>query len=135
MIGCSTGGPPALQSLFQTFPPIAVPFVVAQHMPPAFTRLFAERVDRMTDYKVCEGSDGERLRPRTVYIAPGGMQSSVTRDGSGLILRVKKPGDRDLYAPSVDLLFDTASRACESRLLAIVLTGNGRRTARRRFRR
>src|SRR5688500_7718557 len=47
-IGCSTGGPPALQHLFQSLPRLPVPFVVAQHMPPTFTRLFAERVNKLT---------------------------------------------------------------------------------------
>ena len=48
VIGSSTGGPPALQQLFQKTPLVPIPFVVAQHMPPTFTRLFAERVDRLT---------------------------------------------------------------------------------------
>src|SRR5438552_5833688 len=80
-IGCSTGGPPALQHLFQSLPLLPVPIVVAQHMPPIFTRLFAERVDRLTKYNVKEVSDGEWLSNGSVYVAPGGMQTEVQRSG------------------------------------------------------
>jgi two-component system chemotaxis response regulator CheB len=124
-IGCSTGGPPALQHLFQSLPRMPVPFVVAQHMPPTFTRLFAERVNKLTPFEVREGRDGEMLEPGTVYIAPGGMQSEVRRIPEGLQLRVFSAIDGDLYAPSVDRLLNSASAACRERLIAVILTGMG----------
>jgi two-component system, chemotaxis family, protein-glutamate methylesterase/glutaminase len=124
-IGCSTGGPPALQHLFQALPLLPVPFVVAQHMPPTFTRLFAERVNKLTRYEVKEGSDGEILVPGTVYIAPGGVQSEVRRVPEGLQLRVFPAGPSDLYAPSVDRLLTSASKACRERMIAVIMTGMG----------
>jgi two-component system, chemotaxis family, protein-glutamate methylesterase/glutaminase len=102
-IGCSTGGPPALQHLFQSLPRMPVPFVVAQHMPPTFTRLFAERVNKLTKFEVSE----------------------VRRIAEGLQLRVFPAIDGDLYAPSVDRLINTASMACRERLIAVILTGMG----------
>jgi two-component system chemotaxis response regulator CheB len=125
VVGCSTGGPPALQHLFQALPRLPVPFVVAQHMPPTFTRLFAERVNKLTPFEVREGSDGEMIEPGFVYIAPGGMQSEVRRIPEGLQLRVFPAGASDLYAPSVDRLFKTASVACKERLVAVIMTGMG----------
>jgi two-component system chemotaxis response regulator CheB len=124
-IGCSTGGPPALQHVFQTLPLLPIPIVVAQHMPPAFTRLFAERVDKLTSYTVKEGSDGEPLESGTIYIAPGGMQMEVRRTGDGLLVRTFAAKSTDLYAPSVDRLFTSASDACGERLVAIIMTGMG----------
>jgi two-component system chemotaxis response regulator CheB len=124
-IGCSTGGPPALQQLFQSLPLLPVPFVVAQHMPPTFTRLFAERVNKLTPYEVREGRDGELILPGFVYIAPGGMQSEVRRVPEGLQIRVFPAGSDDLYAPSVDRLLRSASDACKDRLIAVILTGMG----------
>jgi two-component system chemotaxis response regulator CheB len=124
-IGCSTGGPPAIQHLFQALPLLPVPFVVAQHMPQTFTRLFAERVNKLTTYEVREGRDGDMLLPGFVTIAPGGMQSEVRRIPEGLQLRVFPAGANDLYAPSVDRLFRSASEACKDRLIAVVLTGMG----------
>jgi two-component system, chemotaxis family, protein-glutamate methylesterase/glutaminase len=124
-IGCSTGGPPAIQHLFQALPLLPVPFVVAQHMPPTFTRLFAERVNKLTKYEVREARDGELLLPGFVYIAPGGMQSEVRRIVEGLQVRVFPAAPEDLYAPSVDRLFRAASEACKERLIAVILTGMG----------
>jgi two-component system, chemotaxis family, protein-glutamate methylesterase/glutaminase len=124
-IGCSTGGPPALQHLFQSLPLLPIPFVVAQHMPPTFTRLFAERVNKLTVYEVKEASDGEIVVPGTVYIAPGGAQTEVRRIPEGLQIRVFAAGSSDLYAPSVDRLLRSAAEACRERLVAVIMTGMG----------
>jgi two-component system chemotaxis response regulator CheB len=124
-IGCSTGGPPALQQLFQALPLLPVPFVVAQHMPPTFTRLFADRVNRLTPYNVREAVDGEMLAPANVYVAPGGMQTEVRKNSEGMHVRVFPAGISDLYAPSVDRLFRSSSEAVGSALVAVVLTGMG----------
>jgi two-component system chemotaxis response regulator CheB len=124
-IGCSTGGPPALQHLLQNLPLLPLPIVVAQHMPQAFTRLFAERVNKLTSYTVKEGDDGEMLENGTVYVAPGGMQMEVRRAGDGLQARVFAARPNDLYAPSVDRLLTSASEACGERLVAIIMTGMG----------
>jgi two-component system chemotaxis response regulator CheB len=124
-IGSSTGGPPALQQVFQSMPLLPVPFVIAQHMPPTFTRLFAERVNRLTIYDVSEAHDGQTLLPGCVYIAPGGMQMEVRRGTDRLHVEIRASSSFDLYAPSVDRLFETASDACAERLLAVVLTGMG----------
>jgi two-component system chemotaxis response regulator CheB len=125
VVGCSTGGPPALQHLFQALPLLPVPFVVAQHMPPTFTRLFAERVNKLSAYDVREAVDGELIASRTVYIAPGGRQTEIRRVTEGLQIRVFAAAENDLYAPSVDRLFLTASDACQERLVAVIMTGMG----------
>ena len=124
-IGCSTGGPPALQHVFQSLPMLPIPIVVAQHMPQAFTRLFAERVNKLTSYTVKEGEDGEMLENGTVYVAPGGMQMEVRRTTEGLQVRTFQAKVTDLYAPSVDRLIISASEACGERLVAIIMTGMG----------
>jgi two-component system chemotaxis response regulator CheB len=125
-IGCSTGGPPALQHVFESLALLPISIVVAQHMPPTFTRLFAERVNRLTDYTVKEADDGEVLSRGTVYIAPGGMQTEVRRNAEGvLLLRVFPANLTDLYAPSVDRLFNAAAEACGDRLVAVIMTGMG----------
>ncbi|MEO8378423.1 MAG: chemotaxis response regulator protein-glutamate methylesterase [Acidobacteriota bacterium] len=125
VIGCSTGGPPALQHVFQGLPLLPVAFFVAQHMPPTFTRLFAERVNKLTPFEVKEASHGEILVPGTVYVAPGGMQSEVRRVPEGLQARVFAATGSDLYSPSVDRLFRSASEACRERLVAVIMTGMG----------
>jgi len=124
-IGCSTGGPPALQHVFENLPLLPIPIVVAQHMPPTFTRLFAERVNRLTQYQVKEADDAEMLARGFVYIAPGGMQTEVRRAGDGLQLRVSPAKLTDLYAPSVDRLFNSAAESCGANVVAVIMTGMG----------
>ncbi len=124
-IGCSTGGPPALQQVFQNLTLLPVPFVVAQHMPPTFTRLFAERVNKLTRYNVKEAQDGEPVAAGSVYIAPGGMQTEVRRRADGLCLSVFAAQATDLYAPSVDRLFRSASDCCADKVIAVIMTGMG----------
>ena len=125
-IGCSTGGPPALQHVFQNLPLLPIPIVVAQHMPPAFTRLFAERVNKLTSYTVKEGDDGELLRERH-----GLRRARRDADGGAPRRRracscARSPAkSSDLYAPSVDRLLTSASDACGERLVAIIMTGMG----------
>lgn len=125
VIGSSTGGPPAIQTLFQGLPLLPVPIVIAQHMPPVFTRLFAERVNRLTPYKVQEASDGELLLPGMVYIAPGGMQTEVVREKEQLRLRCRDRRPEEIHAPSVDHLFRSAARTCGERIIGVILTGMG----------
>jgi two-component system chemotaxis response regulator CheB len=125
VIGCSTGGPPALQHVFSSLALLPVPIVVAQHMPPTFTRLFAERVNRLTKYQVVEAHSGVVIAGGNVYIAPGGQQTEVRRGDDGLYLRVFPASLSDLYAPSVDRLLSTASDCCADRLVAVIMTGMG----------
>jgi two-component system chemotaxis response regulator CheB len=124
-IGCSTGGPPALQHIFQNLPLMPVPMVVAQHMPPTFTRLFADRVNKLSQYEVKEAEDGALLERGSVYIAPGGLQTEIRRVSEGLITRVFASKLDDLYAPSVDRLFHSAAQTCGERLVAVIMTGMG----------
>lgn len=125
VIGASTGGPPALQSLFESLPLMPLPIVVAQHMPPLFTRLFAERVNRLTSYKVKEAEAEEPLIPGVVYIAPGGMQCEIAGEPDALRIKVRLKNAGEVYAPSVNRLFLSASERLGARVLAVVLTGMG----------
>lgn len=125
VIGASTGGPPAIQTLLQNLPLMPIPLVIAQHMPATFTRLFAERVNRLTPYSVRELQDGEALLPGAAYIAPGGCQTEIRRHDGGLVGRVSEKTRGDLYAPSVNRLFDSAADVCGNRVVAAILTGMG----------
>lgn len=125
-IGCSAGGPPALQEILPALPAVtAAAVVVAQHMPGRFTTLFAERLARACPMPVGEPQDGEVLRPARIYIAPGGRQTILERSASGPIFRIRprQPGER--YAPSVDLLMASAASIFGRRVLGVVMTGMG----------
>ena len=125
-IGSSTGGPAALMQTFGAFtdvPPCA--FVVAQHMPAGFTRGFAERLNRLTPFRVIEAQGGERLEAGSVFVAPGGRHLELEASAGGVVTRVCEDDGRDKYTPSVDRLFISAAKLYGERLLAVVLTGMG----------
>ncbi len=126
-IGASTGGPPALQQLLAALPadfPAGV--LVAQHMPEGFTRMFADRLDRIVGLHVREAAGGEELVPGLVLLAPGGRNLALQRGAGGrLFAAVEEPSAEDRYVPSVNRLLSSAAEACGPRLLAVVLTGMG----------
>lgn len=125
-LGASTGGPTAIQAVLtglgRRFP---APIVVAQHMPPGFTKTFAERLDRLSGLTVREAADGDRLEPGGVLVAPGGYNTRVVRDGSDLVLRTEPQEPGQSYVPSVDALFESAAAAAGAGVLAVLLTGMG----------
>lgn len=127
VLGASTGGPPALQQLLSELPAdLAAGVLISQHMPPGFTRSFAERLDRIVPLDVREAQGGERLSAGVVFIAPGGNHLTVERrPGEPPTLALRRPGPRDRYVPSVDLLFTSAAEAFGAFALGAVLTGMG----------
>ncbi len=122
-IGTSTGGPVALQRVLTQLPAnFPAPIVLVQHMPAAFTKAFAERLDKLCRISVKEAEDGDQLRPGLALLAPGGKQMMVDGRGTVKIL----PGDERLnYRPCVDITFGSASKAYGDKVLAVVLTGMG----------
>lgn len=125
-IGSSTGGPFALQQIIphlsRGFP---LPIVVAQHMPPRFTRSLAERLDAISALTVKEAESGDALQPGRVLIAPGGRQLLLTRHGYRVEgLTPDRPDT--LHRPSVDVMLDSACEVYDGRVAALILTGMGR---------
>jgi two-component system, chemotaxis family, protein-glutamate methylesterase/glutaminase len=126
VIGASTGGPPALQNIFQNLSrhlPLA--FMVAQHMPENFTKAFADRLNRYTSLRVKEAEGCEVLEPGRVYIAPGGKNLKVAKSGKALVVQVQKAEQGTKYVPSIDELFRSAADAMGEKVMAILLTGMG----------
>lgn len=123
LIGTSTGGPVALQTVLSQLPAnYSVPIVLIQHMPSTFTSAFAERLDSLCQITVSEAKDGDTLKPGVALLAPGGKQLMVGKGGRVKVL----PGDERLnYKPCVDVTFGSAANAYGGRALAIVMTGMG----------
>ncbi|MCR4510427.1 chemotaxis response regulator protein-glutamate methylesterase [Pseudomonas sp. 32.2.56] len=122
-IGTSTGGPVALQRVLTQLPAsFPAPIVLIQHMPAAFTKAFAERLDKLCRISVKEAEDGDVLRPGLALLAPGGKQMMVDARGVVKIL----PGDERLnYKPCVDITFGSVAKSYGDKVLAVVLTGMG----------
>jgi two-component system chemotaxis response regulator CheB len=125
-IGSSTGGPPALQSIFSSFEhkfPFAI--VVSQHMPPGFTKAFADRLNRTSPFDVKEAEDGDLVSPGRILIAPGGMNMIFEVCGGQVTTRIVAPTAADRYVPSVDVMLDSCAGIYRKRMIAVILTGMG----------
>jgi two-component system chemotaxis response regulator CheB len=125
-IGVSTGGPNALAAMLPglaaSFP---VPVVIVQHMPPLFTRMLAERISAVSDFRAREGETGALLRAGELWVAPGGFHMEVERDRGGVKLRVHDGPPENSCRPAVDVLFRSVAKVFGARSLAVVLTGMG----------
>lgn len=125
-IGCSTGGPNALDAVLPLLPAdIGVPLVLVQHMPPMFTRLLAERLDQRCALTVREAAGGEPLRPGELFIAPGDYHMQVVREGAGVGVRLDQGAPENFCRPAVDVLFRSAAQIYGGGVLAVILTGMG----------
>ncbi|HSN83199.1 MAG TPA: chemotaxis-specific protein-glutamate methyltransferase CheB [Polyangiales bacterium] len=126
VIGASTGGPKALVTLFRHLhEDVDAALVIAQHMPPRFTRTFADRLDRSGVVRVSEAKQYERLARGHAYVCPGGKSIEVVPSERGPALRVVEPDTRSHYVPSVNRLFRSAARVVGDKAIAVVLTGMG----------
>ena len=127
VIGASTGGPNAVQRIVAELPAdFPVPIYVVIHMPPTFTRSYAERLNQLSMLHTQEAADGITLRPGHVYIARGGIHSHIRRTGDGLAVHLAPHPEDTLHRPSVDVTMLTAVQAVGPGVLGIVLTGMGK---------
>lgn len=126
VIGSSTGGPPALQEVVQRFPAtLPVGVIIAQHMPAAFTRLMAERLNSVSQVTVREATDGEEITPGTVFVAPGGQHLRVKKIGSLTRAQISPNPADTLYRPCVDITVQSVAEQFGSLGLGVILTGMG----------
>ena len=126
-IAASTGGPSALLDLIAAFPPtMSCATFIVQHMPPTFTRRFAERLDGECALKVRVPDDGELVRSATVYLAPGTHHLDLTRGPDGIHVRLTEGPPLWGLRPAADILFTAVARTFGPASLGVVLTGMGR---------
>lgn len=126
VIGTSTGGPRALQTVLCSLPSdFDAPVLIVQHMPPGFTKSLADRLNQICSIHVKEAEHGEIVRKGTAYIAPGGFHMKVKGIGSTLsIVLDQDDPPRGGHRPSVDVLFESAASAGKD-LIAVIMTGMG----------
>ena len=125
-IGSSTGGPDALTKVLLGLPgDLPVPIVITQHMPPVFTKMFAERLDRSTSLKVVEAGEGMELAPGTVYIAPGDRHLVFQRRGTATVTQLSGAPQENSCRPAVDVMFRSVAALYGGSCFATILTGMG----------
>ncbi|WP_432493784.1 protein-glutamate methylesterase/protein-glutamine glutaminase [Kineococcus auxinigenes] len=126
VVGSSTGGPEALSSVLAKLPAgLGVPVLVTQHMPPVFTRMYAQRLDKVSALTVVEAADGQEVVAGTVYVAPGDFHMEVVRRGTALVVKLQQGPPENFCRPAVDVMVRSAVAAFGGDLLALILTGMG----------
>ena len=126
VIGASTGGTDAIKEVLVGMPTTAPGILVAQHMPEAFTRSFAARLNRLCRITVREAQNGERVLPGHAYIAPGHSHLELRRSGSHYVTHLSRADPVNRHRPSVDVLFRSAAGHGGSSVIAVILTGMGK---------
>ena len=126
VIGSSTGGPNALATVLPAIPSgFPVPVLIVQHMPPAFTRFLAQRLNVLCPLPVGEAAPGDLASPGTIRVAPGDHHLAVARDREAVRLQITQGPAENSCRPSADVLFRSAAQVFSNRVLAVVLTGMG----------
>lgn len=124
-IGISTGGPSALAKLLPKISPdIPASIVIAQHMPAAFTKPLAERLNKITNIIVKEAEEGEQLKPGHAYICPGGKHIMIEQRGI-VSLYDKANFEGYHFCPSASLLMSSISKVYGDNALCVIMTGMG----------
>ncbi|MCX2783504.1 chemotaxis response regulator protein-glutamate methylesterase [Microbulbifer thermotolerans] len=126
ILGASTGGPEAIRRVLEPLPANCPAILIAQHMPPGFTRSFAERLNRLCRVGVKEAEDGERVLPGHVYIAPGDHHLLLDRSGANYQVRLDSGPPVNRHRPSVDVLFHSAAELAGRNAIGVLLTGMGK---------
>lgn len=124
-IGASTGGTEAILEVLKQFPQNMPGIVITQHMPPGFTAMYAERLNRLCNLEVREAKGGDRLHPGLALLAPGGQQMRLVRMGTGYAVQCSAGEKVNGHCPSVDVLFDSVSQTVRNKAIGILLTGMG----------
>jgi len=125
-IGASTGGTEAIKDLLMQLPAAFPGVVITQHMPPGFTRTFAERLDKLTRLRVVEAKGGERILPGHAFLAPGGHHLIVARSGADYIVKLSDAEPVHRHRPAVDVMMESVARVGGKNVLGVLLTGMGK---------
>lgn len=127
VLGASTGGTNAIKAVLEKFPSKVPPILIVQHIPPVFSRAFAERLNGLLPFKVTEAKNGDVIENNHVYIAEGGRQMRIKEVGDILKIELTDDPPVNRFKPSVDYLFDSAkSLVSKKNLVGVLLTGMGK---------
>lgn len=125
-IGASTGGTEALASVLMGLHPPLPGIIIVQHIPPMFSRLFAERLDHDTDFACKEAETGDMILPNTVHVAPGDKHLRIKAvPGGGYMIDCQHGPRVNGHCPSVDVMFHSVAEVAGKTAMGVILTGMG----------
>lgn len=126
VVGSSTGGTEAIKEFLIRMPADAPGILIAQHMPEAFTKSFANRLDGLCKINVKEAENNERVLPGHAYIAPGHSHLLLKRSGANYITELSQAAPVNHHRPSVEVLFRSAAQHAGKNVIGVMLTGMGK---------
>lgn len=125
-IGSSTGGPQALSEVLKNLGHgVAQPIVITQHMPPTFTAILAEHMNRYAGRPAAEAKDGEIVQQGRIYVAPGGLHMLIEASGAQSVIRLSDAPLENSCRPAVDPMLRSLAEIYRKKLLTVILTGMG----------
>lgn len=124
-MGASTGGTDALQTVLTAMPANTPPIVIVQHMPPGFTKMFADRLNKLCAVEIREAKDGDRLKNGLALIAPGDYHMSLCKDARGYYVKIEYGEKVSSHRPSVDYLFNSVAKVAGKNAIGVIMTGMG----------
>jgi len=125
VIGASTGGTEAIREILECMPPDCPGIAITQHMPEAFTRAFAQRLDNTCKIRVKEAEQGDRVLAGHAYIAPGHSHLLLKRNGKNYVTVLNQGPPVNRHRPAVDVLFRSVANCAGKNAIGIILTGMG----------
>lgn len=125
LVGASTGGTEALKAFLTDLPADGPGILITQHMPEAFTKTFAKRLDSLCRIAVKEAESGERVLPGHAYLAPGNRHLLLKRSGANYMTELSDGPPVNRHRPSVDVLFRSAANCAGKNAIGIIMTGMG----------
>ena len=124
-IGASTGGTEAILTVVKNLPANTPGIVIVQHIPPVFSKMYAQRLNNVCQMEVKEAEDGDRVQRGRMIVGAGEFQMTVHRDAQGYYIHSKQGARVNGHCPSVDVLFDSVAALRPRKVMGIILTGMG----------
>ncbi len=124
-IGASTGGVEATAEILEKLPVDTPGIIVVQHLPTGFTKMYAERLDKICSMRVREAKNGDKITRGLVLIAPADFQTSIYFSDGNYYVSCKAGEKVSGHRPSVDVLFQSMADKVKCAKVGIILTGMG----------
>ncbi|WP_101909397.1 protein-glutamate methylesterase/protein-glutamine glutaminase [Marasmitruncus massiliensis] len=124
-IGASTGGTEAILSIIRDLPPTTPGVIIVQHMPPVFTNMYAQRLDKICRMNVREAKNNDRVVPGSVLIAAGEYHLRLAKDRKGYYVKSEQGAKVSGHCPSVDVMFESVAATAGKNAIGVILTGMG----------
>lgn len=124
-IGASTGGTEAILQVVRDLPATTPGIVIVQHIPPVFSKMYAQRLNNLCKMQAKEAEDGDRVERGKIIVGAGEYQMRLCRDSRGYYVRSQTGPRVNGHCPSVDVLFESVAEVAKKNAVGVILTGMG----------